>query len=147
MPGRLALADRGFTTHPLFAAMAATGAHLCWRATGNAVLPVLERHPDGSYRSEMVASTDKRRQSVVPVRVIEYAIEDPGRPPIEDLTYRLVTTLLDPARAPARDPAALYSERWESALDELKTHQNGLEWWCAPRPPMGSTRRPGVGSA
>jgi hypothetical protein len=137
----LVLADRGFTAHPLFSAMAATGAHLCWRAKGNAVLPVLERHPDGSYRSELVASTDKRtRQGVLPVRVIEYAIEDPGRSPGEDLTYRLVTTLLDPARAPARELAALYSERWEfeSALDELKTHQTG------PRVVMRSKTSDGV---
>src|SRR3954465_8577450 len=41
--------------------------------------------------------------------------------------YRLVTTVLDPAQAPATDLAALYHERWEieAALDELKTHLRG----------------------
>ena len=38
-----------------------------------------------------------------------------------------MTTILDPHMAPASELAALYSERWEfeSALDELKTHQHG----------------------
>ena len=41
--------------------------------------------------------------------------------------YRVVTTVLDPERAPARELAALYHERWEieTALDELKTHLRG----------------------
>ena len=44
-PGMLCLADRGFTAHPLFAAAAASGAALVWRAKGNAVFPVLQRLP------------------------------------------------------------------------------------------------------
>src|SRR5680860_1288266 len=59
-PGMLCLADRGFTAHPLFSAAAATGAALLWRAKSNAVFPVLERFDDGSYRSEIVATPDKR---------------------------------------------------------------------------------------
>jgi IS4 transposase len=40
---------------------------------------------------------------------------------------RLVTTILDPALAPAAELAALYHERWEmeTAFDELKTHLRG----------------------
>jgi hypothetical protein len=127
-PGMLVLADRYFSTHPLFSAFAATGADLCWRAKSNAVLPVLERHADGSYTSELVASDDKASRSrVTPVRVVEYAIDDPGRPQAEGTRYRLITTLLDPAEAPAAELAVLYGQRWEfeSALDELKTHQRG----------------------
>ena len=127
-PGMLCLADRGFTAHPLMAAAASTGADLLWRAKTNAVLPVLERHADGSFRSELVASTDKRaRTDVLPVRVIEYGIDDAGRPAAADTRYRLVTTILDPAQAPAEELAALYAERWEieSIFDELKTHQRG----------------------
>ena len=39
--------------------------------------------------------------------------------------YRLVTTILDPDRAPARELAALYTERWEVeiSLKELKIYQ------------------------
>ncbi len=127
VPGMLVLADRGFTAHPLFSAFAGTGADLCWRAKDNAVLPVLERFADGSYRSEIVASPDKRaRQDVTSVRVIEYGLDDPGRPQARD-RYRLVTTILDPDAAPAAELAALYAERWEfeTMLDELKTHQRG----------------------
>ena len=43
--------------------------------------------------------------------------------------YRLITTILDPAQAPAQELAALYHERWEieTALDELKTHLRGAQ--------------------
>ncbi len=52
---------------------------------------------------------------------------DPGRPEAEETTYRLITTILDPTRAPAPELAALYPERWEfeTLLDELKTHERG----------------------
>ena len=81
-PGMLCLADRGFTAHPLWAAAAASGADLLWRAKGNAVLPVLGHLPDGSFRFELIASTDKRRrQDVRTVRVIEYTGPPPPAPP------------------------------------------------------------------
>jgi hypothetical protein len=127
-PGMLVFADRGFTAHPLFSLLASSGADLCWRAKSNTVLPVLERHGDGSFRSELVASDDKyARERVTPVRVIEYEIADPGRPQATDTRYRLVTTILNPDEAPAGELAALYAERWEfeSALDEMKSHQRG----------------------
>jgi hypothetical protein len=126
-PGMLCLADRGFTGFPLWSAAAATGAELLWRARGNAVLPVLVRHPDGSYASELTAADDRGREHPLPVRVVEYTLDDPGREQGEETRYRLVTTILDPATAPAPELAALYAERWEieSALDELKTHQRG----------------------
>ena len=126
-PGMLCLADRGFTAYPLWSAAAASGADLVWRAKGNALLPVLERHPDGSYASELVAADDGRRAHPLPVRVVEYGLDDPGRPGSEATRYRLITTIRDPAAAPAAELAALYAERWEieSAFDELKTHQRG----------------------
>lgn len=125
-PGMLCLADRGFTAYPLWSAAAASGAELLWRARGNALLPVLARHPDGSYASEIVAADDPHRERPLPVRVVEYALDDPGRSP-DDTRYRLITTLADPDAAPAAELAALYAERWEieSVLDELKTHQRG----------------------
>lgn len=138
-PGMLCLADRGFTAYPLFGMAAASGAELLWRTRGNAVLPVLERHPDGSYRSELFAADDRRRERPIPVRVIEYVLDDPGRPGGEDARYRLVTTILDPARAPAGELAALYPERWEieTVLDELKTHQRGPRLVLRSKTPEG----------
>lgn len=63
----------------------------------------------------------KSRSGEVPVRVIEYTL--PGAPNRQE-RYRLLTTLLDPKQAPAKDLAALYHERWEVELvfDELKVH-------------------------
>ena len=60
----------------------------------------------------------------MPVRVIDYTIDD-GRD--NPTSYRLLTTLLDPAQATAVDLAATYTQRWEIeiAFDELKTHQRG----------------------
>jgi IS4 transposase len=60
------------------------------------------------------------------VRVIEYTLADPGRRTSVD-RYRLVTTITDPAMAPAHELAALYTQRWEveTALAELKTTQRG----------------------
>lgn len=126
-PGMLCLADRGFAGVPLFDAAQATGADLLWRAKSNAVLPVLERFDDGSFRSEIVATGDKHtRNNVLSVRVIEYTLDDPGRPDTPE-RYRLITTILDPLAAPADELAALYAQRWEfeTALDEVKTHQRG----------------------
>jgi hypothetical protein len=127
--GMLVLADRGFGgSYELFSAFAKGGADLCWRAKKNATLPVLERFADGSFRSELVEATDRRaRAHVTPVRVIEYRIADPGRPSATETSYRLVTTILDPAEAPAGQLAARYAERWEieSVFDELKSHQRG----------------------
>jgi hypothetical protein len=44
-----------------------------------------------------------------------------------DPIYRLTTTILDHGKAPAKELAALYRERWEieTALDQLKTHLRG----------------------
>ena len=58
------------------------------------------------------------------MRVVEYRLG--GVADAEPL-YRLVTTILDPAAAPATELAALYHERWEieGALAELKTHLRG----------------------
>jgi IS4 transposase len=56
--------------------------------------------------------------------VVEYRLE--GISDAEPL-YRLVTTILDEAKAPAAELAALYHERWEieGALAELKTQLRG----------------------
>jgi hypothetical protein len=126
-PGMLCLADRGFSAYPLWSLAVASGADLLWRARGNAVLPVLARHPDGSYASEIVAASDRARERPLPVRVIEYALEGAAGPGSDETRYRLMTTLRDPETAPAAELAALYAERWEieGALDELKSHQRG----------------------
>jgi len=56
--------------------------------------------------------------------VVDYEIDD-GR--VNDATYRLLTTILDPDDAPAVELAHAYAQRWEieSTFDELKVHQRG----------------------
>ncbi len=140
-PGMLVLGDRGFGgSYVLFGAMAATGADLLWRVKSSAQLPVLERFGDSSYRSELVIKDEKgRKQQVLSVRVIVYEICDPGRPEAGETTYRLITTILDPKRAPAPELAALYPERWEfeTLLDELKTHERGPKVLLRSKSPDG----------
>jgi hypothetical protein len=106
------------------------GADLLWRAKSNIKLPVGEVFDDGSYLSYLVEPDTHRKGRRVPVRVIEYTIghdKDPcGQvPETPGKTYRLVTTIHDPAQAPADELAALYARRWEveTLFDEIKIHQ------------------------
>lgn len=126
-PDMLVMADRGFFSFGLWNEVRETGAQLLWRTKSNHVLPVDERLADGSYISHIQAVDDRKLENSVRVRVVEYVVEDPGRPQAEDTKYRLITTLLDPAEAPAAELAGLYPQRWEfeTTLDELKTHQRG----------------------
>src|SRR5437764_811867 len=121
-PGMLRLADRQFFGHALWREAAATGADLPWRVKRDLRLPREARLADGSYLSTIYPGEKDRRHRTagVRVRVVEYRLE--GVAEAEPL-YRLVTTILDPAAAPATELAALYHERWEleGALAELKT--------------------------
>jgi hypothetical protein len=126
--GMLCLADRFFPGYKLWQKARQTGAELLWRVRQNARLEADRRLADGSYLSRIYVSTSDRRNQRKPivVRVIEYRLKDvSGAEPI----YRLITSILDPAAAPAKELAALYQERWEieTALDELKTHLRGAQ--------------------
>jgi hypothetical protein len=125
-PGMLCLADRQFFGHALWQAAAATGAALLWRVKHNVRLPRETVLADGSHLTTIYPSEKDRRHQAhgIRVRVVEYRLEGVvGAEPL----YRLVTTVLDPAAAPAAELAALYHERWEieGALDELTTHLRG----------------------
>jgi len=126
--GMLCLADRFFPGYKLWQKAARTGADLLWRVRQNARLEVDKRLADGSYLSRIYSSTSHRRNQrrAIVVRVMEYRLKDvPGAEKI----YRLITTILDPKLAPAKELAALYHERWEieTTLDELKTHLRGAQ--------------------
>jgi hypothetical protein len=125
-PGMLCLADRYFFGHALWQRAADTGADLLWRVKGNLRLPRETVLADGSYLTTVYPSEKDRRHRTggVRVRVVEYRLEGiAGAEPL----YRLVTTILDAAIAPAAELAALYHERWEieGALAELKTQLRG----------------------
>jgi hypothetical protein len=127
-PGMLCLADRGFFSYKLWQKAAGTGADQLWRVKKDLLLPCLERLEDGSYRSKIFPSSGDRKQDRdgIGVRVIEYGLEGTQQQDDPEV-YRLMTTVLDPEKAPAEELAALYHERWEieTAFDELKTHLRG----------------------
>ncbi|MET3808746.1 hypothetical protein ABIB25_005776 [Nakamurella sp. UYEF19] len=131
-PDMIVLADRGFYSYDLFHTATENGAALLWRISDTLDLPVPQKHPDGSFRSEplpkrMRAAVKLGRTTTdidshrIPVRVIEHMVK--GRGPTQ--TIRLITTLLDYMHAQAESLAALYQQRWEQELvfDEIKTHQ------------------------
>lgn len=124
-PGMLVLADRGFCGYPLWSKAQATGADLLWRAMSTMKPRHIATLDDGTWLAELRPGGNAGRTAApLTIRVIEYQIDD-GR--TNDETYRLFTTLLDPAEAPAEQLAAAYAERWEieGVFDELKTHQRG----------------------
>ena len=126
--GMLCLADRNFFGFALWVQARSTGAELLWRIKTNARLPREQPLADGSYVSRIYPSESDRRhqRNAVTVRVIEYRLH--GVTEAEPI-YRLLTSLLDPAQAPAAELAALYHQRWEieTALAELKTHLRGAK--------------------
>ena len=95
------------------------------RVPANVKFEVVEPLSDGSYLSWMAPDrkSKKKGASRIPVRVIEYVIEEDS----EQQVYRLITDLVDVALFPALLLAEQYHQRWEAetTLDELKTHLNG----------------------
>ena len=127
-PGMLCLADRQFFGHALWLAATAMGADLLWRGKHNLRLPREAVLADGSYRTTIYPSDKDRRRRTggIRVRVVEYRLEGvAGAEPL----YRVLTSILDPQRAPAAELAALYHERWEIgvAVAELKTGLRGAQ--------------------
>ena len=125
-PGMLVLADRGFCGFPLWSLAVTTGADLLWRASSVMKPGLIETLDDGSWLAEFRPSgTAGRQAEPLTIRVIDYEVDDGRGDPSGP--YRLFTTLLDPAEAPAGELAFAYAQRWEIELSfaELKTHQRG----------------------
>ena len=135
-PGMLVIADRGLFSFQLWAEFMATGADLLFRIASFVRLPRGEELPDGSYLSEissrlvrssgyripLAAVDNPRRATHIPVRVIEYTVND-GTEDREPEVFRVITTILDPEDVTAPEIAAAYHERWEYeiALREIET--------------------------
>jgi hypothetical protein len=159
-PGMLVLADRYFSGHPQVAQVIAAGADLIFRAQNNRRLPVLKELPDGSYLSVLPSANlptkgDRHRAAGGPcprlglrkrqarglrIRVIEATVTvvaELGETRSEP--YLLITTLLDPAVAPAQKIAELYHERWESETGyaDLKTYLRGRQHILRSKTPNG----------
>jgi hypothetical protein len=94
----------------------------------------VEQLADGSYLSCIYAARDKRRHAdPITVRVVEYTLAG------QATVCRLITTILDPAHAPALDLAALYAQRWEFEISpgELKTRQGAPQMVLRSQAPAG----------
>ena len=100
------MSDRNLFGFGLWKRAQATQADQLWRVKKNLILPCIKRFRDGSYLSKVYASDKDRHHETngIEVRVIEYALE--GVPDAEPI-YRLITTLLDPKQAPAKELASI----------------------------------------
>jgi transposase IS4-like protein/DDE family transposase len=125
-PGMLVLADRGVYSYRRWTRAAATGADLLWRVSASLVLRPVEVLAGGSYIAEITPPA-KSGMPLFRVRVIEYELPDVADG--KDELYRLVTTILDPRQAPAKELAALYHERWdiEGFFKQIKSVQLNAE--------------------
>jgi Transposase DDE domain/Insertion element 4 transposase N-terminal len=124
--GMLLLWDRNFLSYSLVAQVLRRRGHLLARVKSNMVFRPIKRLPDRSFLAKFYSSGHQRDQDRdgIPVRIIEYTFRDSGRPGNGE-RHRLLTTLLDCQKDPAKTLILLYHRRWEEELsiDELKTHQ------------------------
>jgi len=124
--GMLVMWDRGLHSYEMLRGTLDRGADFLGRVGKAVVLQPEELLCDGSFLARVYATPRHRRRHAggILVRVIEYAIDDLARPRRGE-RYRLITSLLDPVRAPAANLAAEYHQRWEveSTIDEVKVHQ------------------------
>lgn len=123
--GMLLMWDRGLHSFKMVQATRQQMAHYLGRVPANVKFEVVEELADGSYMSWIAPDRKSKKKGAnrIPVRVIEYTIEQDG----ESQSYRLITDLVDIALFPALLLAHEYHRRWEveNTLDELKTHLNG----------------------
>jgi hypothetical protein len=163
--GMLVIGDRGFSGYPVAAALAGTGADVLLRARSDQRFAVLGMLQDGSYRSVLPdpaaararwrrnGQRRRRRSTVAPdprsglpglaIRVIEadITITAAGQQPRTG-RCRLITTLADPAAAPAEQVAACYAQRWEieNGYKEIKIFTRGPHQVLRSRHPAGVTQ-------
>jgi hypothetical protein len=114
-PGMLLLADRNYAAASLITTLAATGAQLLIRCKNGRKLPILRHHHDGSWLSIIGG---------LPIRVIDAQITITTTAGTHTSSYRLLSTLLNPATHPAAELIRIYHQRWEIEVRHP---------WCTPR--------------
>ena len=135
----LTVADRGFLSWWPLHQLNARGADRHWliRAKSNLKWNEVKRLGPGDYLVDIVVNPSIRRaHAEMPktfrARVITYQVN--GYRP-----QKLITSLLDAEKYPAKEIAGLYHERWEIELgyDEIKTHLLEREESLRSRKPAG----------
>lgn len=126
-PDMLLLWDRNFFSCALVhQVVVGQNARLLARVKTNLIFRPVRTLSAGSYVARVYESPRHRERDRggIEVRIIEYALRDPGRTG-DGQKHRLMTTLSDERADPAADLVMLYHERWEEELtiDELKAHQ------------------------
>ncbi len=138
--GMLLTHDAGLFSGGWWEAVHARGTQTLGALSSTVLLQVEERLSDGSYLTTLQPQKKALHPLSQPMRlrVIEYQITDerlgePGK------VYRLATSLLDEAQAPALELIVLYHERWEIelAIDEIKTHQRQQQKVLRSKTPEG----------
>ncbi len=128
-PGMLVLLDRGFLSAALSEAIRARGAHVLARLPQGVFSKKEQVLPDGSYLTTLDPRTCQGLSAPLQVRVIEYRIDPQVAEQLEQVTpsrmhscsgstnpqvrqvHRLITTLLSPEQAPAKELCLCYHER------------------------------------
>jgi hypothetical protein len=124
-PGDLLSYDCGLHSYSILARARARGAHVLARLPAGARPHLLQSLADGSVLAGIPAPSGRRGvERPILVRVIRYTFDDPALPHAGE-EHRLITTLLNPHRAPATEVVRAYHARWEYELaaDEIETHQ------------------------
>ncbi len=136
-PGMLLMWDRGLHSFKMVKATQDRESHFLGRVPKNVKFEVVQTFEDGSFLSWIAPDRKSRKKgaSRIPLRVIEYTIEEKG----EEQTYRLITDLLDITKFPSLLLAQEYHQRWEveNTLDEFKTHLNGRKTPIRSKSPRG----------
>src|SRR5215218_5517225 len=140
--GVLLLWDRGLHSFEMVQATLARGCELLGRLPQTVKPgPPVATLSDGTQLVWVRPSEYERRKrgERVLVRLICYTLEDPNRPG-HHIEHRLITSLVDPERAAAKELVVAYHSRWEFelAMDEIKSHQR------APHTPVRSKKAVGV---
>lgn len=124
-PGMLLMWDRGLHSFKMVKATQDRVTHFLGRVPKHVKFEVVQTFEDGSFLSWIAPDSKSKKKGAerIPVRVIEYTIEEKG----VEQTYRLITDLMNIIAFPALLLAQEYHQRWEveNTLDEFKTHLNG----------------------
>lgn len=139
LPDRsLTVVDRGFLSWWPLHQLQQRGAERHWliRARARLNWTEVKRLGPGDYLVDIDADSARRRHPEMPktirARVLSYQVK--GHRP-----QKLITSMLEPDKYPAKEVVELYHERWELELgyDELKTHMLEREESLRSRTPEG----------
>lgn len=136
-PGMLLMWDRGLHSFKMVKGTQEQGSHFLGRVPKNVKFEVVKTFEDGSFLSWIAPDRKSKKKGAerIPIRVIEYTIEEKG----VEQTYRLITNLMDITVFGALLLAQEYHQRWEveNTLDEFKTHLNGRKTPIRSKYPRG----------